>query len=130
MIRAGAAVLKGALQARAFFRQVNPDVVIGFGGYPSVPALVAAIIDGRPTVIHEQNAVMGRANRTLAPYVKTVACAFPTLQKAPAKVAGRAQVVGHLGTALDRRDEPVLDGVDGHVVLEEVADVATGEAGE
>jgi UDP-N-acetylglucosamine--N-acetylmuramyl-(pentapeptide) pyrophosphoryl-undecaprenol N-acetylglucosamine transferase len=95
MVRAGAAVLKGAIQARAFFKEVRPDVVVGFGGYPSVPALLAAIVDRRPTVIHEQNAVMGRANRTLAPYVKTVACAFPTLQKAPAKIAGRAQVVGN-----------------------------------
>jgi UDP-N-acetylglucosamine--N-acetylmuramyl-(pentapeptide) pyrophosphoryl-undecaprenol N-acetylglucosamine transferase len=46
-------------------------------------------------VIHEQNAVMGRANRMLAPWVKTVACAFPTLMKAPAKVAARAKVVGN-----------------------------------
>ncbi|MEO8113589.1 MAG: UDP-N-acetylglucosamine--N-acetylmuramyl-(pentapeptide) pyrophosphoryl-undecaprenol N-acetylglucosamine transferase, partial [Phenylobacterium sp.] len=45
--------------------------------------------------IHEQNAVMGRANRMLAPHVRTVACAFPTLLKAPAKVADRAQVVGN-----------------------------------
>ena len=70
-------------------------MVVGFGGYPSAPALVAAVLDGRPTVIHEQNAVMGRANRMLAPYVKTVACAFPTLKKAPEKVAARAQVVGN-----------------------------------
>ena len=41
-------------------------MVVGFGGYPSAPALVGAILDRRPTVIHEQNAVMGRANRMLA----------------------------------------------------------------
>lgn len=95
MARAGFAVMRGVLQARALFREIDPNVVVGFGGYPSAPALVAAVLDRRPTVIHEQNAVMGRANRMLAPYVKTVACAFPTLKKAPQKVAARAQVVGN-----------------------------------
>lgn len=95
MLRAGFAVSRGVLQARAVFREIGPKVVVGFGGYPSAPALVAAILDRRPTVIHEQNAVMGRANRVLAPHVRTVACAFPTLKKAPEKVAGVAQVVGN-----------------------------------
>ena len=95
MARAGLAVLRGAAQARAAYRQFGPRVVVGFGGYPSAPALVGAILDHRPTVIHEQNAVMGRANRMLAPHVRTVACAFPTLQKAPPKVAERAVVVGN-----------------------------------
>jgi UDP-N-acetylglucosamine--N-acetylmuramyl-(pentapeptide) pyrophosphoryl-undecaprenol N-acetylglucosamine transferase len=95
MFKAGFAVLRGAAKAHAIFRQIKPAVVVGFGGYPSVPALVAAIVAGRPTVIHEQNAVMGRANRMLAPHVRTVACAFPTLKKAPAKVAARALVVGN-----------------------------------
>jgi len=61
----------------------------------AVGALVGAILDRRPTVIHEQNAVMGRANRMLAPHVRTVACAFPTLAKAPPKVAAGAVVVGN-----------------------------------
>jgi UDP-N-acetylglucosamine--N-acetylmuramyl-(pentapeptide) pyrophosphoryl-undecaprenol N-acetylglucosamine transferase len=95
MVRAGIAVFRGVLQARQAFRRIGPQVVVGFGGYPSAPALVAAILDKRPTVIHEQNAVMGRTNRRLAPHVTTVACAFPTLAKAPAKVEGKAQVVGN-----------------------------------
>jgi UDP-N-acetylglucosamine--N-acetylmuramyl-(pentapeptide) pyrophosphoryl-undecaprenol N-acetylglucosamine transferase len=95
MARAGIAVLRGAGQARALYREIGPRVVVGFGGYPSAPALVGAILDRRPTVIHEQNAVMGRAKRFLAPHVTRIACAFPTLLKAPAKVAGRAVVVGN-----------------------------------
>ncbi|MGZ6017784.1 MAG: undecaprenyldiphospho-muramoylpentapeptide beta-N-acetylglucosaminyltransferase [Phenylobacterium sp.] len=95
MARAGIAVLRGAMQARALYRELGPRVVVGFGGYPSAPALVGAIFDKRPTVIHEQNAVMGRANRMLASRVTRVACAFPTLLKAPADVAGRATVVGN-----------------------------------
>ena len=95
MTRAGLAVFRGAAQARRAYRQFGPNVVVGFGGYPSAPALVGAILDRRPTVIHEQNAVMGRANRMLATHVRTVACAFPTLQTAPPKVADRAVVVGN-----------------------------------
>jgi UDP-N-acetylglucosamine--N-acetylmuramyl-(pentapeptide) pyrophosphoryl-undecaprenol N-acetylglucosamine transferase len=95
LARAGLTILRGVRQARAALRDINPAVVVGFGGYPSLPALLAAISLGRRTVIHEQNAVMGRANRLLAPRVTAVACAFPTLQKAPAAVKARAVVVGN-----------------------------------
>ncbi|HXA37998.1 MAG TPA: undecaprenyldiphospho-muramoylpentapeptide beta-N-acetylglucosaminyltransferase [Phenylobacterium sp.] len=92
---AGLAVLRGASQARALYREIGPRIVVGFGGYPSAPALVGAIFDRRRTVIHEQNAVMGRANRMLAARVTRVACAFPTLLKAPPQVAEKATVVGN-----------------------------------
>ena len=95
MARAGLAIVKGVMQAQSAFRRLRPDVVVGFGGYPSLPALIAAILSGRRTLIHEQNAVMGRANRALASRVTAIACAFPTLQKAPAAVAARAKVVGN-----------------------------------
>ncbi|MDX5330258.1 MAG: glycosyltransferase, partial [Caulobacteraceae bacterium] len=95
MAAAGLAIVQGVMQARAAFKRIDPDVVIGFGGYPSVPGLLAGITQGRPTVIHEQNAVMGRANRRLASHVRAVACAFPSLQKAPPKVAAKAVVVGN-----------------------------------
>ena len=84
---------RAAGPARAF-RDLDPAIVVGFGGYPSLPALMAAISQGRRTLIHEQNAVMGRANRLLAPGVTAVACAFPTLQKAAAG-SRRAVVVGN-----------------------------------
>jgi UDP-N-acetylglucosamine--N-acetylmuramyl-(pentapeptide) pyrophosphoryl-undecaprenol N-acetylglucosamine transferase len=93
--RAAAAIGKGVLTARKVFGRLKPEIVVGFGGYPSLPALLAAISAGRTTVIHEQNAVMGRANRMLAPRASAVACAFPTLKRAPAKVAARAVVVGN-----------------------------------
>ena len=95
MARAGVAIARGVLQARAAFARLDPAVVVGFGGYPSLPALLAALISGRRTVIHEQNAVIGRANKFLAPRVTAVASAFPTLQKADPKVAAKVQVVGN-----------------------------------
>src|SRR5690606_20941439 len=69
--------------------------VIGFGGYPSVPALMAALWRKDITLIHEQNSVLGRSNRKLATQVDAVACAFPVLRLAPAALEGRVQVVGN-----------------------------------
>jgi len=95
MFRAGFTIMKGVTQARAELASLRPAIVVGFGGYPSLPALMAAISQGRRTLIHEQNAVMGRANRLLAPRVTAIACAFPTLLKAPGSVQRRAVVVGN-----------------------------------
>ena len=95
MIKAGFAVTQGVLQAKAAFKRLNPAVVVGFGGYPALPALLAAVTEGRPTVIHEQNAVLGRVNRFLASRATEVACAFPTLEKAKPRVKARAHVVGN-----------------------------------
>jgi UDP-N-acetylglucosamine--N-acetylmuramyl-(pentapeptide) pyrophosphoryl-undecaprenol N-acetylglucosamine transferase len=95
MLKAGLAIMRGVGQAKSAFDRTGADVVVGFGGYPSAPALVAAILQKRPTLIHEQNAVLGRTNRMLAPAVGTVASAFPTLGRAPAKVKARAKLVGN-----------------------------------
>lgn len=94
LIKAGVAIFKGVVQARTAFDRLGAEIVVGFGGYPSAPALVAAVTSQRPTLIHEQNAVLGRTNRILAPYVGQVASSFPTLERAPAKVQGRSHVVG------------------------------------
>jgi UDP-N-acetylglucosamine--N-acetylmuramyl-(pentapeptide) pyrophosphoryl-undecaprenol N-acetylglucosamine transferase len=66
----------GLLQARRLLRQLRPAVVIGFGGYPSVPTVLAASQLGIATVVHEQNAVLGRANRLLAPRARRIATGF------------------------------------------------------
>jgi UDP-N-acetylglucosamine--N-acetylmuramyl-(pentapeptide) pyrophosphoryl-undecaprenol N-acetylglucosamine transferase len=95
MVTAGVAIARGTLTARKAFHRLKPAVVVGFGGYPSLPSLLAAASNRRPIVIHEQNAVMGRANRLLAGRATAVACAFPTLKKAPAEVQARAVVVGN-----------------------------------
>ena len=66
----------GIVQARRLLRRLAPDVVVGFGGYASVPTMLAASQLGIPTVIHEQNAVLGRANRLLAPRASRIATGF------------------------------------------------------
>jgi UDP-N-acetylglucosamine--N-acetylmuramyl-(pentapeptide) pyrophosphoryl-undecaprenol N-acetylglucosamine transferase len=66
----------GLVQARRLLRRLAPPAVVGFGGYPSVPTMLAAVQLGLPTVIHEQNAVLGRANRLLAGRVRRIATGF------------------------------------------------------
>jgi UDP-N-acetylglucosamine--N-acetylmuramyl-(pentapeptide) pyrophosphoryl-undecaprenol N-acetylglucosamine transferase len=66
----------GFVEARRLLRRLHPAAVVGFGGYPSVPTMLAAIQLGLPTVIHEQNAVLGRANRLLARRIRRIATGF------------------------------------------------------
>jgi UDP-N-acetylglucosamine--N-acetylmuramyl-(pentapeptide) pyrophosphoryl-undecaprenol N-acetylglucosamine transferase len=66
----------GLVQARHLLRRLDPEAVVGFGGYPSVPTMLAASQLGFASVIHEQNAVLGRANRFLARRVGRIATGF------------------------------------------------------
>ena len=95
VLRGSGRILAGIRQAQAAFRRTDPAVVVGFGGYPSLPALLAALARKRPTVIHEQNAVLGRVNRLLSGRVTAVASAFPTLERASPAVKARAEAVGN-----------------------------------
>lgn len=70
----------GVWVARGLIKRLRPLVVVGFGGYPTVPPLLAATLMGAPTVLHEQNAVIGRANRFLAGRVSLIATGFPDLK--------------------------------------------------
>lgn len=74
---------KGIRQAKKFIKTWKPDVVVGFGGYPAFPAMRAAQSLGIPTVIHEQNAVLGRVNRVFAKNADIVASGFETLARLP-----------------------------------------------
>ena len=74
--RGAAEMALGLIQARRLLRRLAPQAVVGFGGYPSVPTMLAALQLGLPTLIHEQNAVLGRANRLLARRVGRIATGF------------------------------------------------------
>ena len=95
MTRGGLKIGQGLFKARSAYKRLRPNVVVGFGGYPSLSALLAAPVVKAPTVIHEQNAVLGRVNRFLAGGATAVACAFPTLERASAKVKAKVVVVGN-----------------------------------
>ena len=64
--RSAIAILRGIFQARQELKKLRPAAVVGFGGYPSVPPLIAAWSLGIPTLLHEQNAVIGLANRPVS----------------------------------------------------------------
>ncbi|HEX7966832.1 MAG TPA: undecaprenyldiphospho-muramoylpentapeptide beta-N-acetylglucosaminyltransferase [Stellaceae bacterium] len=66
----------GTIEAGRLLRSLSPAAAVGFGGYPSVPTMLAASRLGVPTLLHEQNAILGRANRLLAPRVRRIATSF------------------------------------------------------
>lgn len=74
-----AELARGTVQARGLLRAIRPAAVVGFGGYPSLPGMAAALSLGLPTCLHEQNAVLGRVNRRLAARVDAIAASFPGL---------------------------------------------------
>ncbi|SMQ70003.1 UDP-N-acetylglucosamine-N-acetylmuramylpentapeptide N-acetylglucosamine transferase [Devosia lucknowensis] len=78
LVGAGFTILRGIHTAWHKLRKVRPDAVIGFGGYPTFPPFIAANFLGIPGILHEQNAVMGRANRALARFADILAMSFPT----------------------------------------------------
>jgi UDP-N-acetylglucosamine--N-acetylmuramyl-(pentapeptide) pyrophosphoryl-undecaprenol N-acetylglucosamine transferase len=85
----------GYRAARAILNKVRPRAVIGFGGYPSFPPIMAAARLGIPSCVHDQNAVMGRANRVLAKWADAVASSFPHLQGLPAEAGKKLVFTGN-----------------------------------
>ncbi len=85
----------GTVQAMRLLNRFKPDVVIGFGGYPTLPAMFAALLQGYCTCLHEQNGVMGRANKLLAPRLKGLALTFPSPKGMRPRDVKRATVTGN-----------------------------------
>ena len=104
------------VQAVRVLRRIRPAAAVGFGGYPSVPPLVASGRLGIPSVLHEQNAVLGRANRMLARRASAIATSFPETERVPRNRAGLVTCVGNPVRAAIaalrgvRYDPPVSDG--------------------
>ncbi|MET8468752.1 UDP-N-acetylglucosamine--N-acetylmuramyl-(pentapeptide) pyrophosphoryl-undecaprenol N-acetylglucosamine transferase [Streptomyces sp. NPDC006422] len=105
-----AALIKSGAQARAVLREQGAQVAVGMGGYPSAPAIVGARMAGLPSVIHESNAVPGRANRFAALLTDRITLAF---EESRAHLAGsrNADVVGMpIAAELAALDRPRLQG--------------------
>jgi UDP-N-acetylglucosamine--N-acetylmuramyl-(pentapeptide) pyrophosphoryl-undecaprenol N-acetylglucosamine transferase len=88
-------IWKGRSTARTLFRQMRPRAVVGFGGYPALPGLLAGLSLYLPCLIHEQNAVLGRTNRYLAPRVRAIATSWPRVRRMEGAWARRAHFVGN-----------------------------------
>jgi UDP-N-acetylglucosamine--N-acetylmuramyl-(pentapeptide) pyrophosphoryl-undecaprenol N-acetylglucosamine transferase len=86
---------RGTVAALLLLRRLRPAAVIGFGGYPTIPPLLAAVLGGIPTVIHEQNGVLGRANRLLARRVQAIATGFRGLLADDPRLAAKVTHTGN-----------------------------------
>ena len=75
--------------------RLKPAAVIGFGGYPTIPPVLAAVWRGVPSLIHDANAVIGRANTFLAPRVNAIATTFPDVFSAAPNLAAKATLTGN-----------------------------------
>ncbi|GGC67230.1 undecaprenyldiphospho-muramoylpentapeptide beta-N-acetylglucosaminyltransferase [Chelatococcus reniformis] len=95
MAKAALTLGRGIWTARGLMRRIRPALVVGFGGYPSVPPLLAATMVGAPTIIHEQNAVLGRANRFLAGRVTAIATGFAAVGGLTDDLRAKARHVGN-----------------------------------
>lgn len=90
-----AALVIGTGQSFFLLKKLKPRVVIGFGGYPSFPAVAAAQLLKLPTMIHEQNAVLGKANALLAGQAQKIALSLPDLGAIPAQWHAKTVVTGN-----------------------------------
>jgi UDP-N-acetylglucosamine--N-acetylmuramyl-(pentapeptide) pyrophosphoryl-undecaprenol N-acetylglucosamine transferase len=89
------AVLEGRRMALRLFEAFAPSAIVGFGGYPALPALLAASAARLPSIIHEQNAVLGRVNRLMAGRVDAIATSFATVDRLSPKHAGKVHLTGN-----------------------------------
>jgi UDP-N-acetylglucosamine--N-acetylmuramyl-(pentapeptide) pyrophosphoryl-undecaprenol N-acetylglucosamine transferase len=95
LARTASLLALGTARAWSLIGRIKPRVVVGFGGYPTVPPLLAASWRGVPTVLHEQNGVMGRANRLLASRVTKIATSFHTLKNLDPSWQGKIAFTGN-----------------------------------
>jgi UDP-N-acetylglucosamine--N-acetylmuramyl-(pentapeptide) pyrophosphoryl-undecaprenol N-acetylglucosamine transferase len=102
------AIAEGRLMARRLYDSFEPSAVVGFGGYPAFPALLGAFAENVPTIIHEQNAVLGRVNRFTARQVNAIATAYPDILRLSPRYADKVHLVGNpvREEVLALRDQP------------------------
>src|ERR1700733_624075 len=94
LARTGVMLAAGMAVAVHLLRKLRPAAVVGFGGYPTLPPLVAARLLGIPSIVHEANAVLGRANRFLAGRVSAIATSLPGVLDRDPGLASKTTTVG------------------------------------
>jgi UDP-N-acetylglucosamine--N-acetylmuramyl-(pentapeptide) pyrophosphoryl-undecaprenol N-acetylglucosamine transferase len=140
-VKAISKIFTGRAMASRLYETFEPSAVIGFGGYPALPALMAAQRDRIPTLIHEQNAVLGRVNRLVSGRVDAIATAYPNVQRLAKSREGKTHLVGNpvRDEVLALREQPypeltdegvfrllVTGGSQGASILSEVVPEALG----
>ena len=140
-LKAISKIFTGRAMASRLYETFEPSAVIGFGGYPALPALMAAQRDRIPTLVHEQNAVLGRVNRILSGRVDAIATAYPNVQRLAKSRESKTHLIGNpvRDEVLALRDQPypeltdegvfrllVTGGSQGATVLSEVVPEGLG----
>ncbi|MEG3144805.1 undecaprenyldiphospho-muramoylpentapeptide beta-N-acetylglucosaminyltransferase [Sphingomonas sp. RT2P30] len=107
-VRAARAMLRGRAMAIELLQHFRPAAVIGFGGYPALPTLLAAFHHKIPTAIHEQNAVLGRVNRLVAGRVSAIATSYAEVERLKDGYRGKTHLVGNpvRDSIIALRDKP------------------------
>ncbi len=102
------AIWAGRSMARRLYETFQPSAVVGFGGYPALPALLGAMAEDVPTIVHEQNAVLGRVNRLVAGRVNAIATAYPAIRNLAERHRAKVHLVGNpvREAVLALREEP------------------------
>ena len=95
LMNTGWQLFSGTIKARRILKEIKPDAIVGFGGYPTIPPLMAASWMGLSSLIHEQNAVMGRANRLLAKRVQAIASSFDVTKLVDPSLAEKVYFTGN-----------------------------------
>jgi UDP-N-acetylglucosamine--N-acetylmuramyl-(pentapeptide) pyrophosphoryl-undecaprenol N-acetylglucosamine transferase len=95
LAKTGTTLARGVRQAYAILGRIKPAAVIGFGGYSTFPPLMAARLRKIPTALHEQNAVMGRANRMLARRATAIAASFEGTKSLEPAIRAKLTVTGN-----------------------------------
>jgi UDP-N-acetylglucosamine--N-acetylmuramyl-(pentapeptide) pyrophosphoryl-undecaprenol N-acetylglucosamine transferase len=117
--RAILTLVRATWKARRLVKRVRPCAIVGFGGYPTVPPVLAATQLRVPAVLHEGNAVIGRANHFLAPRADAIAKGFETLGGISAKICLKTHLTGNpvRPMALEAAKEPYPGQADGKLRL-------------
>ena len=115
LLKTGWRLFVGFIQSFLLIRRLRPCVVVGFGGYPSVPPVLAAIVLGVPTIIHEQNGVLGRANAFLSKHVRGIGTGLKEVRGLTPMLAAKTRHVGNplrpkVLAAITPYDPPQADG--------------------
>jgi len=95
LARTGLRLGVGCVKAWRLLGRIRPALVIGFGGYPTIPPLVAAMLRGIPTILHDANAVIGRANRLLSGRATAIATSFPGVLDGTPALAAKVSRTGN-----------------------------------
>lgn len=107
-LRAVNQMRQGRARAIQIYTKMRPTAVVGFGGYPALPALLGAFSKRIPTIIHEQNAVLGRVNRFVAGRVDGIATSYDTVERLKPGLSPKVHLVGNpvRQAVLDLRARP------------------------